>query len=302
LCALQLGHAAAADLMALIKEQPGYDEIQKAVRKAGGLHDPIVVSHDGLVIEGNTRTAAVKTLHAGNPSDARWHSIPVARLPKTVPERSIAMLMASYHVAGKTVWRPYAQADQMVQLRTLHGWTVEQIADETRMSSKRVQQHLEAYAYLVEEVLPKVRNGGESQLLESRFSHALEFVTRKNLAAIRGDPNVRRNLAQLLVDNKIKGAEVKELDKVMKHRKASNALKKDGFGAAKTVLSETDPLAGSKVLKEVQAVTRLLSKMGQTDIALLKKSSPARKVILQLDDAIRSVATIVGMKLSTNDV
>src|SRR5213075_1090824 len=110
-CALQLGHAAAADLMALIKEQPGYDEIQKAVRKAGGLHDPIVVSHDGLVIEGNTRTAAVKTLHAGNPSDARWHSIPVARLPKTVPERSIAMLMASYHVAGKTVWRPYAQAD-----------------------------------------------------------------------------------------------------------------------------------------------------------------------------------------------
>src|SRR5437763_1865253 len=52
-------------LLALIKEQPGYDTLQKTIRKAGGLHDPIIVAHDGLVVEGNTRTAVVLTLHQG---------------------------------------------------------------------------------------------------------------------------------------------------------------------------------------------------------------------------------------------
>src|SRR4051794_5781692 len=58
-----------ASLLKLIKEQPGYDGLQKAIRKAGGLHDAIIVSHDGTVVEGNTRTAAVLTLHDGAKKD-----------------------------------------------------------------------------------------------------------------------------------------------------------------------------------------------------------------------------------------
>jgi hypothetical protein len=34
--------------------QPGYDGLQKAIRKAGGLHDPIIVSHDGYVVEASS--------------------------------------------------------------------------------------------------------------------------------------------------------------------------------------------------------------------------------------------------------
>src|SRR5262245_10167586 len=48
-------------LLKLIKSQPGYDRLQKAIRKAGGLHDPIIVDHNGVVVEGNTRTAVVLT-------------------------------------------------------------------------------------------------------------------------------------------------------------------------------------------------------------------------------------------------
>jgi hypothetical protein len=91
--------------------------------------------------------------------------------------------MASYHVAGKTVWRPYAHADQIYHLKHTHGQTLGQIADETRMSEREVEQYLEAYEYLVKEVLPHVSNGDGSDILESKFSHALEFVKRKNLSA-----------------------------------------------------------------------------------------------------------------------
>jgi hypothetical protein len=284
-----------ADVLELIREQPGYDALQKAIRKAGGLHDPVIARHDGVIVEGNTRGAVFKVLHSGNKADPRWQHLPIARLPKTVPEHAIALLMASYHIAGKTVWRPYAQADQIHNLRHVHRRTILQIADETRMSEREVEQYLEAYEYLVNEVLPHVTNGDANNILESKFSHALEFIKRKNLEEVRKDPAVRKQVAKLLIENKIKGAEVRQLDKVLKNRKASTALKKDGFKAAKQILGKTDPLAASKILREMQALTRALGKMGHEDITLLKSSAKARSILIELSRTVGSVAAIAGV-------
>jgi hypothetical protein len=286
------------ELLDLIREQPGYDSLQKAIRKVGGIHEHVIVRHDGLVIEGNTRAAVYMTLHSGNKADARWKKIPIARLPKTVSESVLARLMASYHIAGKTVWRPYAQADQVYHLRHTHGLLPAQIADETRMSEREVEQYLEAYEYLVKEVLPHVANGNGSDILESKWSHALEFIKRKNLAPLRKDPVVRKQVAKLIVENKIKGAEVRELDKVLKSAKASTALNKNGFKAAREVLSETDPVAASKTLKKMKSFAQSLSRMKQTDVTLLKTSDKARQILIELHEAVCNVATVSGIKLS----
>jgi len=289
----QGGSKSQSSLAALIKEQPGYDNLQKAIRKAGGLHDPVIISHDGLVIEGNTRTTAVLTLHEGSKMDPRWQTLPVMRLPKAVPERAMAMMMASYHVAGKTKWRAYAKADQIHELKEVHGWSPEQIADEMRVTPRDVQENLDAYEYLVKEVLPHAKNNNGTDILESKFSHALEFIKNKKLAALRGKPVFRKDFAKLLVNNHIKGAEVRELHKVYGNRMAAAELKKSGFKAAKKVLGNSDPLSGSKTLKQVEALTKALSKMDQNEIALLKKSGKARSVVIKLQEAVESVLAIV---------
>jgi len=281
-------------LLKLIKSQPGYDRLQKAIRKAGGLHDPIIVDHAGMVVEGNTRTAVVLTLHDGAKKDMRWQTVPVVRLPKGVAEKATAMLMAAYHVGGKTVWRPYAQADQIHHLRKVHKWPVERIADETQMSEKEVQHYLDAYDYLVEEVLPQVKNGAATDILESKFSHALEFIKHKKTAQLRENPSARKALAKMLIENTIKGAEVRDLDKVLGNKKAAAVLKKSGFKAAKKVLAVADPLSGSRTLKQIEALTKALNKMGQEEIALLKKSPKAIKLIKGLVDAVETVAAVTG--------
>ena len=279
----------------MLKEQPGYDGLQKAIRKAGGLHEPIIVSHDGFVVEGNTRTAVVATLHEGSKSDPQWLQVPITRLPPIVPSRAMAMLMASYHVAGKTRWRAYAQADQIHELTKVHGWTIEQIADETRMSPREIQQYLDAYSYLVDEVLPQAKNGAGTEILEKKFSHALEFVKHKNAKQLRENPMARKLLAKLLIDDKIKGAEVRHLDKLLDSPKAVAALDKSGFTAARKVLTDKNPLAGSPTLKKVEALTKALSKMGQEELSLLKKSSKAQKIIKDLIEAVGTVAAVAGI-------
>ena len=283
-------------LIEIIRDQPGYDGLQKAIRKAGGIYDPIIVDHTGLVIEGNTRATVFKVLHDGTKADSRWQKIPVLRLPRTVPESSTALLMGSYHIGGKTTWRAYAQADHIYQLKHKYKLDPEQIADETRMSKKEVEQYIDAYDYLVKEVLPKANGSAGMEILEKKFSHALEFIKNKKLAKLRADPKVRAKVATLIVDNKIKGAEVRHLDKVLKNRQASSALKTGGFKAAKAVLNDVDPASGSKVLKEVRHLTASLNSMSQDDIETIKKSAKARDLLVALNRALRSVASVTGVK------
>jgi len=286
-----------AELLDLIRDQPSYDGLHKAIRKAGGIYEPVIVRHDGLVIEGNSRATVYKTLHVGKQDDARWRKIPVMRLPTSVPESAIGLMMASYHVAGKTVWRPYAQAEHIYRLAKIHDLPLAQIADETRMSERDVEYYLDAYSYLVDEVLPQAADGKGTKVLETKFSHALEFVKRKNLSDLRKDKQVRKQLAELIVEDKITGAEVRELDKVIKNRKAKAELNKNGFKAAKKELGKTNPAEASKILKQIQSLSGQLGKMGQGDIELLKTSSTAQSIVIELHDAVKNVAAITGIDL-----
>lgn len=289
-----------SELLDLIREQPGYDGLQKAIRKAGGLHDPVVVEADGTIVEGNSRATVYKTLHDGNKRDPRWQRIPIARLPKNVPPKLTAMLMAGYHIAGKTVWRPSAQADQIYELQHVHGWTPEQIADATRMTPKEVEQHLEAYDYLVKEVLPHAGKANGNDILESKFHHALEFVKRKKLAPLRKNPKVRKDFAKLLVQDKIKGVEVRELDKVLTNPRASVALKRSGFQVAREVLREADPVSAVKPLKKMKAFATFLGKLGHKDLDLFKNAK-ARRVVVELYDAVCNLAACAGVKLRSHN-
>ena len=291
----------AEELLDLIREQPGYDGLQKAIRKTGGLHDPVIVRHDGTLVEGNSRVAVFKTLHKGNRSDQRWKAIPIVRLPKNTPENLVGLLMASYHVAGKTVWRPYAQADHIYQLRQIYKCSLEEIADEVRMTTREVQQYIDAYEYLVNEVLPKVANGDGADVLEGKFSHALEFMKLKKLESHRKDPEKRAHMAKLLVENKIKGAEVRELHGIFESEKATQALKERGFKHAKEVLRATNPIAGSQILKKVESVTKALNKLSQKDLTMFKTEAKAAQILIDLHDAVRNVASVASMKLGARN-
>ena len=125
-----------------MREQPGYDDLQKQIQKLGGIYDPIIVRHDGTVVEGNTRLAAIRVLHGTNRSDARWKTVPVTRLPASVPENVVETPTANFPIAGKAMWRPAAQADQIYRLVRELKVPTQQVADETRMTTREVEHYL----------------------------------------------------------------------------------------------------------------------------------------------------------------
>ncbi len=304
----QIKHALGAkqlsepELIELVRAQPGYDGLHKSIRKSGGIHEPVLITHDGDVVEGNSRATAYKVLHVGKKADPRWQKIPVARLAHGVSQSTLALMMAAHHIAGKTVWRAFAQADHIYELRHVHDESVVQIADETRMNPREIEQYIEAYEFLVKEVMPAAGKGAGREILEKKFSHALEFVKGKRLESIRKDPKKRKEATKLIATGAIKGQEVRHLDKIMKSSKAMTALKTGGMKQVREVMREIDPVSQSKVLKDMQALADALADLGGKDLDLLKTSAPAQAVLVKLNAALRDVASFAGVKLSAKNV
>lgn len=288
-----------AELLAIVRSQPGYDDLQKQIRKLGGIYDPLIVRHDGTVAEGNTRLAAVKFLHETNKSDKRWKTVPITRLPIDIPEKTVEMLMANFHIAGKTVWRPAAQADQIYRLIKERHFSLQQVADETRMTAKKVDQYLQAYEYLVHEVLPEAAKGGKvdkQEILETKFSHALEFIAGKKLKSVRENLKVRKSVTKLIAHDKIKGMEVRLLPSLLENKEAAAALVKGGFKPANDVLKKADPTADSKIVKAMRDMTDRLKSMSLLELELFQKNLKARTVLEELASSIGDVVMSVSPK------
>lgn len=223
---------------------------------------------------------------------------PAIRLPKDVPERAIAMLMAAYHVAGKTKWPAFAKGDQIYRLVKELGYTPEQVADDLRnMTTKEIEQSIEAYEYLVNEVMPHAGKGSGEQFLDEKWSHALEFVSSRKLGDMRKDPHVRRTLAKLLVKDQIKGAEVRELPKILKNKRALKVLKKEGFTDAKEFMKKVDPTIDNSELRHIKKLTDKIKKMKKEDWEIFTTDTKAQRILTDHAKAVQDLLAITKIKV-----
>lgn len=285
------------ELFELMREQNGYPELQRQIREQGGISEPLLVRSDGRIVEGNTRYAVICALAAKTAGGvAKWGSVPIMRLPADISEKAIQLQMAGYHIAGKTNWRASAQADQIYQLLKEPAIaTIEEVAEATRMTKKKVEQYLAAYEYLIKEILPQKKDAGAAErqeILESKFSHALQLMTVRKLEPFRGDKTKREWLAKQIAEDKITGMQVRDLHKVAAQPEARAALEESGFKAAKEVLRVVNPAAESKVLEAVKKLTVQLKDLDTKELSLFRDHAEPRKALESLREAVGDVLAV----------
>lgn len=287
------------ELMALMREQNGYDALQRQIRIDGGISDPLMVRHDGRIVEGNTRFTVLSVLSKTPGGTKKWGMVPVTRLPPDVPEKVIQLQMAGYHVSGKSGWRPSAQAAHMCMLLEQGGASMEEVATITRMSPKKVQQHIDAYKYLVHEVIPELEGASaaeKQEILESKFNHAKEFISRRTLQPMREDAGARKDVAKMIAEGQLTGMQVRDLDKVFEHPPARAALERKGIDEAKEVLRKADPTGGSKLLKAIAKVSESLENLDQKDLELFRGEAKARDALQRVIAAAESILALTTVK------
>jgi len=282
------------ELMELMRAQTGYDALHRQIRSDGGISDALMVRHDGRIVEGNTRFAVLSKLITTADGVKKWGTVPIIRLPKGVPEKEIQLQMAGFHVSGKTRWRAAAQADQIYNLIEVSDASYEEVSVVTRMTVKEVQKYINAYKFLIHEVIPElgIASAEDKQvILDRKFSHAKEFVSKPILKPVREDEKARKTVAKAIADGKLKGADVRDLGKVFANPRAREALEKKGMVEAREVLRKVDPTGDSKVLASVGKVSDSLENLNHTDLDLFRTQAKARAALQRVIDAAQTVLT-----------
>lgn len=282
------------ELRKIIWELPGVQELFVNVRDNGGLMEPIYVCANGRVIEGNCRVAVYLRLHDSLTEDKRWKSIPAFRLPGDVTDRQLAVLQGQFHVAGKTQWRAHEQAGHVRYMHVELKMTPKDIAKSLGLQERVVTRLLKAHELMTKLILPQVKNGTGLD----KFSYAEEFYKNKNLEEFRETPGSEKVFAELVVSGKFKrGADVRDLPKILKNPQAAKALKQQGHQNALKVLGHSDPTADSAFFKKVQNTIDALREMPIAEIDRLKREQRARELLIDLFNAVKTAAKVAGLVL-----
>ena len=293
------------DLKKIILALSGVSDLLKSIRDNKGLHDPIYVRHNGVVAEGNCRTAIYLKLNEGNKEDPTWHKIPVLKLPETVTERQIAILQGHLHVSGKITWRKHEQAGHLYTMKHTYDMKPAEIAKALGMREKEVDRVIKSYEMNLEIIkdIAKAEKRGDPKKAANldgreKFSTIDELFKVRDMAEWRAKPANVAQFKKLVVEGKIKrGADVRKLAKIVNHPKAFEELKKNGFDKALQIAGKADPTANSPIFGKLKATATALKNVRRPMIDRLKDEHGCQKIVKELFDALRDFAATAGVTL-----
>jgi len=148
--------------------------------EANGVLDPIYARAENsfyIAVEGNRRTAVMQELQARHPDNSAFAYIPARILPQQTTDEQEALLMASFHVAGKVKWEAHEKAGHIYEmLETLH-IPVSELVATLHMGAPAIKKAAESYKLL--EHFKRIDGGTYAAQAEGKWSFFSEMLKIK---------------------------------------------------------------------------------------------------------------------------
>lgn len=272
--------------------------LKEDIRK-NGLIDPPYLRRDEdgdyTAIEGNRRTACMLRLHSEYPEDPKFATIYARVLPAHTSPQKQALLMASFHVAGKLKWNAHEKAGHIYELHTRLGATMDTLKTLLHMGEPAIKQSIAAYEMLVDR-FAKIDGGAYRSQADGKWSYFAELFKIKPLR-MRVMPDSDGAVPQpLWADNfcrwvgtgRLPHAEdVRKLPLILSNQKARDIFENErdtetAFAHALEVAGQSDPAQKSKFLKAVKEMIAAGKVANMNDFMVIAENPVGAR---QLDEA-----------------
>ncbi len=268
---------------------------QSVLQNGGLLEDPVVRS-DGVVVEGNCRTVALRELQKKYPTDERFSRLYVRVLPNDVSEEQVSLLLGELHIAGKIAWRAFDQAEYVWQMNKVYGKTYDFLATHLRWSRSKLSQKISAY----EETKAYLERTGDPQGI-SRFTFFEEFMKKKPLRD-RGEqePEFMIRFGGWILDGKLhESKDVRYLPAVLENADALEKLETEGIRAARIIIERANPSMTSNLYGTIDLMTTELESVSLQEITAIQNGDgPRLEKFQRLAKAFRRLEEISGVDFS----
>lgn len=282
-------------LHALLWDLDAVKNLYQSVLQNGGLIEDPIVTQDGLVTEGNSRTVVLRELRKKYPEDPRWSHVYVRLLPYDVTAEQLVTLLGELHIAGKIEWRAYEQAEYVWRMNKEFGRTYDFLAAHLRWSRSKIAQKIGAF----EETRQYLSEYNDPQGV-NRFSHFEEFMKKKELRERREDDAAfMQEFRSWVYDGKFPGAtDLRKLPDVMRNEKSLEALRTYNIQAAEAVLNEADPSRSSDLYFSIDQTTAQIRSAPLSEVKALQNGETLKLTkLMDLQKALNELAEMSGVDL-----
>ena len=238
-------------------------DLKRSIAANGGLIEAIILTADGVVIEGNCRVVCYHKLRDEYADDERWTHIRARILPPGITREQLDVLLGELHIAGKNHWTPFEQAAHLYKMN-MKGFSEAWLAEAYRQSKTSISAKIRAYRLMTEKYLEKYPDPKNL----TKWSYFEEFYKKCKPAANTPEgEELEEQFVEWMGHNRFtKGAEVRELPRILASEAATTTLTKKGFGAAWDLVKSDNPELDSALFRAVSFATKALENAALSEI------------------------------------
>jgi ParB-like chromosome segregation protein Spo0J len=274
--------------------------------KENGLIDPIYVMPKGeryLVIEGNRRTACIKDLNKEHPNGG-FATISARVLPENADTKKIALLMASFHVAGKLKWDAHEKAGHVYHMLHIMRIDKAELATILHMGQPSIVRTAESFRIL-EEVYKRIDNGKYAKDADGKWSFFDELLKQKELRnKLNKTPAWADDFCRWVGDMRLPKAEnVRDLADILNRNHSREAFEqrepKEAFEVALELSKKANPAKSSEFFKKVEALKKAIKLAQFGDQAAARENENAADMLLETHQELGEFIERSGIRRAT---
>lgn len=262
------------------------------IQRDGGLHEPILVNNDNLIIEGNSRAACILKLFDKNPKPSSpWSSIPARLLRTQMSAQDVAALQAYYHVRMKNKWVPFAQAAHIYRMNHEHGMSPEEIHQATGMHVKTIETMIGSYRAMKKFSFVSPKKSGSEEVVR-KYSYVHEMMKSSDPTMVefrKKEGNVKKFVKWVNTGQFNRGEDVRKLPTILKNAQAKKAFEEGGIKKAEHIVKKIDPSADSQKFRLVKKLDGLLGKHFLKQVEEVRSNPACGKMLGHLAETIEKI-------------
>ena len=288
----------------LIFEKDDTKYLLKDIQEKGVI-DPIYVKplaeHSWQVTEGNRRTAVMKELHAKYPDDPAFAYIPARILPRDTTKEQEALLMASFHVAGKIKWEAHEKAGHIWDMINVLHIPEAELINTLHMGAAAIKKASESYGLLKRfEQIEGGKYAGQAEGKWSFFSEALkikDFYVQHKSGQDWGD-----RFCHWVAEGRIPRAEdVRDLEDILSKPKPRELFTSEppavAFEKARREIDKSKPSRNSEFYKTLERFIDSTKRASLNDLEAASANEVARDSINEAYAGIVAFMERAGMRV-----
>jgi len=254
-----------------------------------------------VVVEGNRRTAVMQELLEKHPDNPAYAYIPAHVLPPETSAEQEALLMASYHVAGKIKWEAHEKAGHIWNMINVLRIPESELVSTLHMGAPAIKKAAESYGLL--EHFKTMDGGKYTDKAEGKWSFFAEMLKVKEFyERHKKGSDWDDDFCRWVGEKRIPKAEdVRDLKPILEKLKARQLFLNEpadvAFEKARKEVDKSTPSRNSKFYKDLENLIVSGKAAQLNDLESANTNEAARDTVIEAYSVLLAFMERAGVRV-----